>query len=102
MTEIYSPEQSQQQGRGLVIEYDGILYYAARHDIDINTVTNVNLSANTLTVTEKYNLLFATNLIELGSMVTCDRDGEPFVINSLESTTYQKDDGRYERKSKRG
>jgi hypothetical protein len=26
-------------------------------------------------------------------MVTCDRDGEPFVVNSLESTTYQKDDG---------
>lgn len=81
------------QGRGLFVEYNEFLYYAARHDIEINSVTNSNVIANNLTVADKKYLLFATNLIELGSMVSCDKDGEPFVINNVESTTYQKDDG---------
>ena len=80
-------------GRGLIIEYDGFLYYSARHDVEINFVDDINRATYNLTVADKTKLLFATNLIELGSMVTCDRDGEPFVVNSLESTTYQKDDG---------
>ena len=81
-------------GRGLFIEYDGFLYYSARHDIEINSVNNGNLIANRLTsAADKKYLLFATNLIELGSMVTCDINGEPFVVNNLESTSYQKDDG---------
>jgi hypothetical protein len=92
MVDINSP-LTLPQGRGLIVEYDGFFYYMARHDIEINFVTNSNLAANNLTVSEKYNLLFATNLIELGSMVSCDKDGEPFIINNVESTTYQKDDG---------
>lgn len=75
-------------GRGLVVEYNDFLYYASRHDVEIN------LSGTTgLTVPEKKNLLFATNLIELGSVVTCDIDGEPFVIDRLEPTTHKDDDG---------
>jgi hypothetical protein len=89
---IESPN-NQPTGRGLIIEYKGFFYYAARHDIEINSVTNANLNANKLTVLEKKKLLFATNIIELGSMVSCDRDGEPLVVNNLESTTYQKDNG---------
>lgn len=81
------------EGRGLIVEYNGFFYYAARHDIQINSVTNSNLLANSLTVLQKSKLLFATNLIELGSMVTCDIHGQPFVVNNLESTTYQRDDG---------
>lgn len=92
MVEIESPNDSL-NGRGLLVEFNGFFYYVARHDIEINSVTSSNLAANNLTVSEKYNLLFATNLIELGSMVTCDRDGEPFVINNVESTTYQLDNG---------
>jgi hypothetical protein len=81
-------------GRGLFVEYDNFLYYAARHDIEINSVNNGNLIANRLTsAADKKYLLFATNLIELGSMVTCDINGEPFVVNNMESTSYQKDDG---------
>lgn len=92
MVKINSPNGSQ-NGRGLFVEYNGFLYYAARHDIEINFVTNSNVIANNLTVADKKYLLFATNLIELGSMVSCDKDGEPFVISNVESTTYQKDDG---------
>ena len=92
MATINSPNGSP-NGRGLIVEYGGFFYYMARHDIEINSVTNSNLIASNLTVSEKYNLLFATNIIELGSMVTCDRDGEPFVINNIESTTYQLDNG---------
>jgi hypothetical protein len=92
LEQINSPN-STPNGRGLILEYNGFLYYSARHDVEINFVDNSNRTTYNLTVADKTKLLFATNLIELGSMVTCDRDGEPFVINSLESTTYQKDDG---------
>lgn len=77
------------EGRGLIIEYNGDFYYSARHDVEINTAT----ALDTLTVAEKYLLLFATNIIELGSMVSCDIDGEPYLVDRLESTTYQKDNG---------
>jgi hypothetical protein len=93
ISDIEYPNGNTDGGRGLFVEYNGLFYYASRHDIEINTVTNSNLAANNLTVTEKSKLLFATNIIELGSMVSCDLDGEPLVINNLESTTYQKDDG---------
>lgn len=75
-------------GRGLIVENDDLLYYASRHDIDVNTV-----NPSGLTVENKENLLFATNIIELGSITTCDVNGEPYLIDRLESTSYQKDDG---------
>jgi hypothetical protein len=92
MATINSPNGSP-NGRGLIVEHNGFFYYTARHDIEINSVNGSNVASNNLTVSEKYKLLFATNIIELGSMVTCDRDGEPFVINNVESTTYQLDNG---------
>jgi hypothetical protein len=75
-------------GRGLITEYNNYLYYTPRHDIGVNETNPIGL-----TVSEKEKLLFATNMIELGSMVNCDIDGEPFLVDGLESTSYQKDDG---------
>jgi hypothetical protein len=75
---------------GLIVEYEGNFYYSARYDVEINTA---NPTDNSLDVCRKYLLLFATNIIELGSMVSCDLDGEPYIIDRLEATSYQKDDG---------
>lgn len=75
-------------GRGLIVEYNDFLYYSARNDIEINLS-----GATDLSVEDKDCLLFATNIIELGSVVSCDLDGEPFVIDRLEPTTHQTDDG---------
>lgn len=93
LIEINEPDDvnpGSRDGRGLIVEYDDIFYYSARHDVEINSAIE---SINDLTVSEKYNLLFATNIIELGSMVSCDLDGEPYLVNRLDATSYQKDDG---------
>lgn len=81
-------EINPQDGRGLVVEYEDFLYYGARHDYDSNP-----LNPSGLTVEQKYNLLFATNIVELGGRSTCDLDGVPFLVNRLESTTYQREEG---------
>lgn len=105
--EIDSPISDDEQGRGLIVEYDGNLYYSARHDKNINTVTDINslsstapeagrlipYDSNPTNRDDKRKLLFATNIIELGSMVSCDIDNEPFLVDNLEATTYQKDNG---------
>jgi hypothetical protein len=80
---------------GLIVEYEGNFYYSARYDVEINTAeAGPPISGGKdLSVCDKYKLLFATNIIELGSMVSCDLDGEPYIIDRLEATSYQKDDG---------
>jgi hypothetical protein len=75
---------------GLIVEYEDNLYYSARYDVEMNTA---DPTSNSLDVCRKYLLLFATNIIELGSMVSCDLDGEPYLVDRLEATSYQKDDG---------
>jgi hypothetical protein len=93
LTEIDEPNNvnpGSNDGRGLVVEYEDIFYYSARHDVEINQAIS---GLNDLSVCQKYNLLFATNIIELGSMVSCDLDGEPYLVNRLDATSYQKDDG---------
>lgn len=71
--------------KGLITEQNNYLYYTARHDEPTAT--------DDIPVNEKHKLLFATNLIELGSTATCDIDGEPFIIDRMESTSYKKDNG---------
>lgn len=83
-TEIIAPPT----GRGVIIEKDNFLYYSARHDVEID-----DENAPDLTVdgdgNGKDQLLFATNIIPLGSSVNCDIDGVPFFFNQLEATTYR-------------
>ena len=74
-------------GRGVINEDGNLLYYSARHDVPNGQPIDVNL-----TVADKRRLLFATNMIEVGSKTKCDFDGEPYLVDSLESTSYQAED----------
>jgi hypothetical protein len=99
LVEIEEPENtdlSSAQGRGLIVEYNNNFYYSARHDVEINSAIKgdpILEGGNDLSVCEKYKLLFATNIIELGSMTSCDLDGEPYLVDRLDATSFQKDDG---------
>lgn len=75
-------------GLGVIVEYENFLYYASRHDVGVD-----DANAPDLTVNEKGKLLFATTIVPLGSSVSCDLDGEPYLIDNLDSTTFQFDDG---------
>lgn len=72
---------------GLIFKYDEFFYYAARHDIAANLEDSVEL-----TPSEKRKLLLATNLMELGSMVSCDLDNVPYIIKDFSPTTYDEND----------
>ena len=76
--------------QGIIVEYERNFYYSAIAYGAINFRTPTNGGA---IFPCSRNTLFATNIIELGSMVSCDLDGEPYIIDRLESTSYQKDDG---------
>jgi hypothetical protein len=74
--------------RGLIVEYNGEFFYAARSDVERNWDLAPPLDL-THGSTQKKLLLFATDLIELGSASECDVDGTPYLFDSLQPTTYQ-------------
>ena len=67
-----------------IIKYSGgKIYYASiikKGDVVFNETTNGE--------TYKANLLFPTDIVEMGSSVYCDIDDVPFVIGDLEPTTF--------------
>ena len=65
---------------GLVKDEDEELYYAA--------ITESSDSEFSDTFYKK-NMIFPTNITELGSSVNCDIDEVPFIIDELETTTYK-------------
>ena len=65
---------------GLVKDEDDELYYAA---ITESSDTKFNPKFY------KKNMIFPTNITELGSSVNCDIDEAPFIIDELETTTYK-------------
>jgi hypothetical protein len=74
--------------RGLVKSSGGNIYYASMIEPD-----DISLDGNGLSsFRSKYyksNILFATNITELGSQVLCDIDEAPFIMDDLEPTTYK-------------
>jgi hypothetical protein len=81
-------------GSGIIAETSGFLYYSARNDIGTNPIGIVSdLGVLNISGDGKENLMFATNVIELGSSLTCDLDGEPYLVNNLVSSSYQKENG---------
>jgi hypothetical protein len=73
--------------RGFVLNYDEHYYYAARSDVEKNPTVS-----NDLFPSEKKHLLFATNLMELGSSVKCDVDSIPYLIKLLVPTSYNENE----------
>jgi len=73
---------------GLIFKYDDFFYYAARHDVKANLDSWVHLHPS-----EKSKLLLATNIMELGSMSSCDIDNIPYIIKDFPPTTYQENEG---------
>ena len=65
---------------GIVAWEDGKIYYAS-------VMKKPDAAYNTLSRNYKANLLYPTDLVEMGSSVYCDIDDVPFVINDLEPTT---------------
>lgn len=76
-------------GRGLITEYEGQLYYSARWDFGSNDPSVYPLVSSE----EKKYLLYATNIAPLGTIRTCDIDGTPNILEYLQSTSYQIDEG---------
>jgi len=69
--------------RGLIKEYEDEIYYASlfqQYGVKFKPIDSKNY---------KKNMLFPTNITELGSSVTCDIDEAPFILRDLETTTYQ-------------
>ena len=65
---------------GVVDLYDGVLYYASLMNKQDPNFNNVEYKAN---------LLFPTNITELGSSTFCDIDEAPFIMDKLSPTTFQ-------------
>jgi hypothetical protein len=66
--------------RGLIKEKDNEIYYSSiidKSDVAFNSDDY------------KKNILFPTNITELGSSVNCDIDEAPFIIGELPQTSYQ-------------
>lgn len=83
-----SQESTRSFERGLIVEYNGELFYAARNDVEINQPDTVALDLSTST-TEKSKLLYATNFQLMGGTELCDIDGDLYFIDLLTPTTYQ-------------
>lgn len=66
-------------GLGLITEKKNFLYYAARHDGQ----------QSNLSVSQKDRLLFATQIVPLGSRLSCDSDGDPYLIDNIIPSSYQ-------------
>lgn len=75
-------------GRGIIVEKDNFLYYAARHDVEIDLLNSPDLTVDG-DGNGKDQLLFATTITELGSSVDCDIDAVPFFFDELEATSYK-------------
>ena len=69
--------------RGIIHAQDGFYYYVARSDVGMNPINSKPLFPN-----QKSKLLFATNLMELGSSLKCDIDSIPYIIKQFVPTTY--------------
>lgn len=79
-------------GRGLILERDDFLYYVSRHDVEANTSNPPDLTVDGDS-DGKNQLLFATNIQPLGSILQCDPDGTPFIIDRMEATSYNEREG---------
>ena len=66
---------------GLIKEEDDVVYYASI----INNSQDPAFNNNEY----KANLLFPTDIVEMGSSVFCDIDDVPFIISELSPTTFQ-------------
>lgn len=69
---------------GIVKWEDGVIYYASiikKPDSSFNETANGEYY--------KANLMFPTDLVEMGSSVNCDIDDVPFIIGELEPTTFK-------------
>lgn len=73
--------------QGLVVKHDEVFYYASRHDIGINESVQTEMAPD-----QHEKLLFATNIVELGSSVKCDVDGVPYIIKEFVPTTYNENE----------
>lgn len=77
-------------GRGLVLKYNGVIYYVARNDLEKNQTENsIELR---LTTNQKKHLMLATNIAEMGSTLDCDIDNIPYFIRKLSSTSYNENE----------
>jgi hypothetical protein len=74
--------------RGLVKWQDGELYYASIIESSDESLNPNQGGSSFDNVYYKRNMLFPTNITELGSSVQCDIDEAPFLIGDLEPTTY--------------
>tara|TARA_R110001592_G_scaffold133680_1_gene349027 strand:+ start:3027 stop:7847 length:4821 start_codon:yes stop_codon:yes gene_type:complete len=79
--------------RGLIREKNDEIYYAS-----IVESTDPKFNNDYY----KKNMVFPTNITELGSSVTCDIDEAPFIIPNLEQTTYQVSEEELKSKGGRG
>ncbi len=77
--------------RGLIVEYNGEFFYAARSDMPINFDDASELNLDT-SATQKNLFLFATTFKELGSSVVCDIEAIPFLVTDLVPSTFQESD----------
>lgn len=77
-------------GRGIIIEKNNQLFYAARNDLNSNgdITSELNLTSNNPNENTKKHLLFATNFVPLGSFKKLNYFNEPVFFNLLETTTY--------------
>jgi len=77
---------------GIIKELDGELYYASiSNDRQILSPTGTAQSSQTYNPIKseyKSNLLFPTNICEVGSSVFCDIDESPFIMDQLVPTTF--------------
>ena len=78
----HEPYNDRNIKHGVVKYQDGNIYYASiikKGDPAFNETTNGEFY--------KANLMFPTDLVEMGSSVNCDIDDVPFIIGELEPTT---------------
>ena len=79
--------------RGLIKEHENEIYYTSTIE-ENDTSFNSNYY--------KKNIMFPTNITELGSSVKCDIDEAPFIIDDLESTSYKLSEEDLKSKGGRG
>ena len=77
---------------GIIKEKDGVLYYASINnrfqEVSPGGTGLTNITYNSIKSQYKSNLLFPTNICEVGSSVFCDIDEAPFIIDQLVPTTF--------------
>jgi len=79
---------------GIITMEDYVLYYASISPVNIDTQNNnggwsaSNPTHNPVNIEYKSNLLFPTNICEVGSSVFCDIDEIPFIMDQIPPTTF--------------